>query len=144
MSVVNDLRKYGFHNGTHNTLNGHSQSETNGNSGSDSTRDKIAAGRKRIRHMSDSSDDEDAGKTAGKTSSPILTIRDKEKRLIELKERHNDVEAMLLQDALVHSNWEISKAEEYLKKMNLDKHKKYKPQMATYSKQVHIDLMGNP
>lgn len=66
--------------------------------------DKLMSGRKRIRTMSDSSDDEAANQSPTKKE---LSIRDKEQILVTAKERLPSLDAMFIQDALFRANWDV-------------------------------------
>lgn len=68
--------------------------------------EKLKAGRKRIRSMSDSSDDD--------TSANTLSITEKEARLKIAKQRIPGLDAMLIQDALFHKNWDVEAAVKHL------------------------------
>lgn len=70
---------------------------------------KVGSGRKRIRSMSDSSDEEPSKKVA-----TDLSVAEKEFRLIKAKERLPGLDSMIIQDALFHANWEVDTAVEQL------------------------------
>lgn len=69
----------------------------------------MATGRKRIRTMSDSSDDEPP-----KKPTTSLTVPEKESRLIKAKEKVPGLDSMIIQDALFHANWDVDAAVEHL------------------------------
>lgn len=90
---------------------------------------KLANGRKRIRVISDSSDDEHEKKQAKKlqqngspssttSTTPTkssLSVSEKEERLRQLREMVQwKSDAMSLQDALFHNDWNVQKAYELL------------------------------
>lgn len=79
---------------------------------------KLATGRKRIRAISDSSDDEQAKKVAspqkptqnGKTTVALST-KDKEERFHIFREIVvQKVDSLILQDFLVRNDWDVQKA----------------------------------
>ena len=87
---------------------------TNGASSSS----KLASGRKRIRVISDSSDDEQAKKLASPqkptqngTTAVELTTKDKEERFHIFREIVvQKVDSLILQDFLVRNDWDVQKA----------------------------------
>lgn len=106
-SSLSELRNFRLNKGSANT-NGANPSN------------KLANGRKRIRAMSDSSDDEHIKKQAtpqkpienGKTSSTMpLTTKDKEERFHIFRAIvDQNVESLILQDFLVRNDWDVQKA----------------------------------
>lgn len=85
---------------------------TNGNSSN-----KLATGRKRIRAMSDSSDDEHAKRASSSSpQKPIqngtaLTTKDKEERYKVFREIvDQSVHSLILQDFLIQNGWDVQKA----------------------------------
>lgn len=73
---------------------------------------KVMTGRKRIKRMSDSSDDDGDVKQNG------LSILEKEARLKTAKQRVPGLDAMIIQDALFQRGWDVESAVEYLIKTN--------------------------
>uniref|UniRef100_A0A182PJL1 SWI/SNF-related matrix-associated actin-dependent regulator of chromatin subfamily A containing DEAD/H box 1 homolog n=1 Tax=Anopheles epiroticus TaxID=199890 RepID=A0A182PJL1_9DIPT len=96
------------------------------------TKLSLIPGRKRIQMMGDSDSEGDASTTPIKqvpipvvgalkendaaTSPPVLSIKEKELRLQIVRRACMDVDAMLLQSALVTNEWDVDKAIEELKK----------------------------
>lgn len=79
---------------------------------------KLASGRKRIRAMSDSSDDEHADKHSspqkpvqnGKSTSD-LSVKEKEERFHLFRETiDKSVDSLTLQDILARNDWDVQKA----------------------------------
>lgn len=68
-------------------------------------------GRKRIRTVSDSSD-EDAG---GEKGGAELSVKEKEQRLVACKKLVPELDSMVIQDALFNANWIVDVAMEVLK-----------------------------
>lgn len=124
-SRLDELRKYRFKNGTttpKSEQNGEAVTATaNGSVDDNTSKMKMATGRKRIRviSLSDSSGEDD-GITSRNPSkipntvqnvSPVkLTIAEREQRLIELKAQFKSVDAMLLQNELLRVDWDVAKA----------------------------------
>lgn len=104
-SSLSELRNFRVNKGT---------ASTNGANPSS----KLATGRKRIRAISDSSDDEHAKKqvtpekpTQNGTTAVTLTTKDKEERFHLLREIvEQSVDSLTLQDFLVRSDWDVQKA----------------------------------
>lgn len=104
-SSLSELRNFRVNKGT---------ASTNGASPSS----KLATGRKRIRAISDSSDDEHAKKqvtpekpTQNGTTAVTLTTKDKEERFHILREIVGQgVDSLILQDFLVQNDWDVQKA----------------------------------
>lgn len=79
---------------------------------------KLATGRKRIRAISDSSDDEQAKKLASPqkptqngTTAVALSTKDKEERFHIFREIVvQKVDSLILQDFLVRNDWDVQKA----------------------------------
>lgn len=69
------------------------------------------SGRKRIRTVSDSSD-EDAG---GEKSGIELSVKEKEQRLVACKKLVPELDSMVIQDALFNAKWNVDDAMEVLK-----------------------------
>lgn len=91
------------------------------NSNGSNSSSKLASGRKRIRAMSDSSDDEHVKKQV--TTSPskqqptqngttaTMSVKDKEERYHIFRQIvDTSVDALILQDFLVQNNWDVQKA----------------------------------
>lgn len=80
---------------------------------------KLANGRKRIRAVSDSSDDEHETKQFKKiqngSTATSLSVDEKEARFRQLKEKFEDkMDDILLQDVLVQNKWDIDIAYSFL------------------------------
>lgn len=79
---------------------------------------KLASGRKRIRAMSDSSDDDHAKKHASPqkpvqngTTAGTLTVKEKEERFLLFREIiDKSVDSLILQDILAKNDWNVEKA----------------------------------
>lgn len=131
-SRLDELRKYRFKNGSAapNSEHNGEAATTNGTADDTSSKMKMATGRKRIRVMSasDSSGDE-AGATRHpskipnntQNGSPVkLTIAQREQRLVELKRQFVSVDATVLQDELLRTDWDVAKAVENLKQKKIN------------------------
>lgn len=91
---------------------------------------KLATGRKRIRAMSDSSDDEHTNKqtlpqkSKANGTDTILSTADKEERYNIFREiADSTIESIILQDFLVRNDWDVQKAYEALQESQ--EHKKF-------------------
>lgn len=91
------------------------------NSNGSNSSSKLASGRKRIRAMSDSSDDEHTKKQPTTSlpkpqptengTSTTLSVKDKEERYHIFRQIvDSSVDALILQDFLVQNNWDVQKA----------------------------------
>lgn len=69
--------------------------------------DKLMSGRKRIRNMSDSSDEEVHNENPTKKQ---LSVREKEQILVSAKDRLPGLDAMFIQDALFRADWDAEVA----------------------------------
>lgn len=97
--------------------------KANANGASSST--KLATGRKRIRAMSDSSDEEQTQQQStstkttaieqttqnGTTNEIKLSVKEKEERYHLFRQIvGKNVDSLILQDLLVHNNWDVQKS----------------------------------
>lgn len=87
-------------------LRSYRMDKANGNSA------KLANGRKRIRVISDSSDDEHEAKQSKKeqneSAATSLSVGEKEAKFQQLKDKfESKMDDMLLQDVLVQNNWNV-------------------------------------
>ncbi|XP_023293343.2 SWI/SNF-related matrix-associated actin-dependent regulator of chromatin subfamily A containing DEAD/H box 1 homolog [Lucilia cuprina] len=71
-------------------------------------------GKKRIQVMADSDTDEADGNSPKKTKLE-LTVKEKEERFLAAAKISSEYDTMDIQDALVHSGWDVSAALRYLK-----------------------------
>lgn len=80
------------------------------------TPSKLATGRKRIRAMSDSSDDEHTKKTASpqkptQNGTATLSVKEREERFLLFRETiDKSVDSLILQDYLSQNDWNVQKA----------------------------------
>lgn len=115
-SLVNDLRKYRFKNSKQTNDISSSHSSVVNSSDKLIVKDAMAAGRKRIRAISDSSDEcsndakTGAATTNGEANGTTLSVAEKERRLVYLKRQYENIETMKLQDALFIANWNVDEA----------------------------------
>lgn len=108
-------------------MNGHSSSNSD-----IPNKLKVSAGRKRIRVVSDSSDDGEATQSTNNTQhngsdKKSLTTNEREERLANLRKLFPSQDLMEVQDELIRNNWDVEKASERLK------HKKSSPHKISHS-----------